>query len=103
MSAIAWSEPALDDVKALRGWIGRDSEALSNQVVERIFDAVESAIPFPRMGRVVAEVGDDAVRELLFRTFRIVYRAESDRIVVLSVLHGGRPTDRREPRRWEVY
>jgi plasmid stabilization system protein ParE len=103
MSAIAWSEPALNDVKALRGWIGRDSEALSNQVVERIFDAVEQAIPFPRIGRVVSEVGDESVRELLFRTFRIVYKAEAERIVVLSVLHGGRPTDRREPRRWEIY
>ena len=103
MNAVSWSEPALDDVRALSAWLSRDSTALSSQVVERIFDAVEQAIPFPRIGRVVAEVGDESIRELLFRTFRIVYRSEGNEIVVLSVLHGGRPTERREPRRWEIY
>lgn len=103
MSSVSWSEPALDDVKALSVWLGRDSESLSNQVVERIFEAVEQAIPFPRIGRVVSEVGDESVRELLFRTFRIIYQAAGNQIVVLSVLHGGRPTERREPRRWEIY
>lgn len=103
MSSIAWTEPALDDLKAVRSWIGRDSQPLADRVVERIVDAVEQAIPFPRIGREVGEVDDPFVRELLFRTFRIVYRTEADRIVVLSVLHGGRTTERREPRRWEVY
>jgi plasmid stabilization system protein ParE len=103
MTGITWSEPALEDMKALRGWIGRDSKPLADRVVERIFDAIEQVIPFPRIGRVVSEVGDESVRELLFRTFRIVYHAGADGIVVLGVLHGGRPSDRREPRRWEVY
>lgn len=103
MNAIAWSQPAMDDVKALAAWLGRDSGPLSDQVVERIFEAVEQVIPFPRIGRVVAEVGDESVRELLFRTFRIIYQSGDDGIVVLSVLHGGRPSERREPRRWEIY
>lgn len=103
MSRIEWTEPALGDVKALRGLLKRDSEPLADQVTHKIFDAVEQATAFPRIGREVAEVDDDAVREFLYRTFRIVYRAERERIVVLGVLHGGRPTERREPRRWEVY
>lgn len=103
MSAIAWSAPALEDVKALRKWLGRDSQPLSDSVVETIFDSIEKVIPFPRIGRVVTEVGDDTVRELLFRTFRIVYKVTAEGIVVLGILYGGRPSDRREPRRWEIY
>jgi|GEM_PF-2510645 len=103
MNAITWSGPALDDVQALRKWLGRDSKPLSDSVVETIFDAIEKVIPFPRIGRVVAEVGDDTVRELLFRTFRIVYKVTAGGIVVLGILYGGRPSDRREPRRWEIY
>ncbi len=103
MSAISWSAPALEDVTALRKWLGRDSKSLSDSVVETIFDAIETVVPFPRIGRVVSEVGDDTVRELLFRTFRIVYKATADGIVVLAILYGGRPSDRREPRRWEIY
>lgn len=103
MSTIAWSEPALEDVTALRKWLARDSKPLSDSVVETIFNAIETVVPFPRIGRVVSEVGDDTVRELLFRTFRIVYKVTADGIVVLGILYGGRPSDRREPRRWEIY
>lgn len=103
MNAIAWAAPAVDDVNALRTWLGRDSAALSDSVVETIFEAIEKVIPFPRIGRVVAEVGDETVRELLFRTFRIVYQVTAQGIVVLGILYGGRPSDRREPRRWEIY
>lgn len=103
MSTIAWSAPALEDVTALRKWLARDSKPLSDSVVETIFNAIETVVPFPRIGRVVSEVGDDTVRELLFRTFRIVYKATADGIVVLAILYGGRPSDRREPRRWEIY
>ncbi|HEX2165491.1 MAG TPA: type II toxin-antitoxin system RelE/ParE family toxin [Thermoanaerobaculia bacterium] len=100
---LAWSQTAVDDLAALRGWIGRDVEPLADRITDRIFETVERALPFPRIGRMVSEVGDDSVREFLFRTLRIVYRIEQGRIVVLAILSGGRPTERREPRRWEVY
>jgi len=32
-----------------------------------------------------------------------VYKAVPEGIAVLSVLHGGRTSERREPRRWEIY
>ena len=102
MSAIAWAEPALGDLEAIGTSLARDSEPFARQVMERLLQAVERVVSVPRIGRVVAEIGDERIRELLFKTFRIVYRAEPDRILVLSVLLGGNPGDRREPRRWEV-
>lgn len=101
-AAIAWAEPALGDLEAIRVAIGRDSEPFARRLLDRLVDAVERVVSVPRIGRVVAEVGDERIRELLFQTFRIVYRAEPNRITVLSVLHGGVAGERREPRRWEV-
>lgn len=105
MSALelAWSETALGDVEALRRWIGRDMPPLADRVTDRIFETVERALSFPRIGRTLNEVADESVREFLFRTLRIVYHVEEGRIVVLAILHGGRASERREPRRWEVY
>jgi toxin ParE1/3/4 len=100
---LAWTESALGDVAALRAWIGRDVPPLADRVTDKIFETVERALSFPRIGRTVGEVDDESVREFLFRTLRIVYRVEQGRIVVLAVLHGGRASERREPRRWEVY
>lgn len=102
MSAIAWAEPALADLTAIRSCIGRDSEPYAERLLDRLLHAVERIVQVPRVGRVVAEIGDERIRELLFQTFRIVYRADPDRILVLSVLWGGRTNERREPRRWEV-
>ncbi len=101
-AAISWAEPALGDLEAIRVTLARDSEAFAKQVMDRLLAAVERVVSVPRIGRVVSEVGDERIRELLFRTFRIVYRAEPDRITVLSVLFGGTAGERREPRRWEV-
>lgn len=105
MSALelAWSESALGDVEALRRWIGRDMPPLADRITDRIFETVERALSFPRIGRTLVELADESVREFLFRTLRIVYRVEEERIVVLAILHGGRASERREPRRWEVY
>jgi plasmid stabilization system protein ParE len=103
VTELVWAETALADLEALRRWVGRDSKPLADRLTETILEAVERALPFPRIGRTVAEVGDDAVRELLLRTFRIVYEAAPGRVAVIAVLHGGRTTERREPRRWEVY
>lgn len=102
MTAIAWTEPALGDLESISAAISRDSEPFARQVMERLLAAVERVVSVPRIGRVVAEVGDERIRELLFKTFRIVYRADPDRILVLSVLLGGNAGERREPRRWEV-
>jgi plasmid stabilization system protein ParE len=100
---LAWTESALGDVEALRRWIGRDMPPLADRVTDRIFETVERALSFPRIGRTLGELADESVREFLFRTLRIVYRVEEGRIVVLAILHGGRASERREPRRWEVY
>ena len=91
MNGITWTETALDDLKALHGWLGRDSKPLADRVLEKIFDAIEQVIPFPRIGRVVSEVGDESVRELLFRTFRIVDEAGAQGIVRSACCTVGAP------------
>ena len=101
--SIAWSEPALRDLAAIHKILARDSEPYASRVLDRLMAAVERARPMPRLGRVVQEVGDERIRELLFQTFRIIYQAEARGIVILALLHGGRAAERREPRRWEVF
>lgn len=100
---ITWSEPALRDLVAIHAALARDSEPFASRVLERLLEAPERAGPMPRLGRVVQEMGDELVREVLFQSYRIIYQAEAQGIVVLAVLHGGRAAERREPRRWELF
>ena len=48
---------------------------------------------FPRSGRIVPEVGDPAIREILLGNYRIVYRIKSGAVEILAVHHGARLLD----------
>ncbi len=45
----------------------------------------------PLAGRVVPEVDEPDVREVFFRTYRIVYRVMEGEVHVLTVFEGSRP------------
>lgn len=54
------------------------------------------------MGRRVPEAEEENVRELLFQNYRIMYRVEPQRILVLTVIHAARDVSQKEPKPWDV-
>lgn len=101
---LEWTEPALDDLEGIRHFIARDSAFYARRFIERIFATVERLTDHPRLGRQVPEAGRDDVRELIFRSYRIIYLLEEreERILILSVMHGSRNLGGREKRPWEI-
>ncbi len=87
---IIWSRQAQDDLAAIRGFIARDSERYAQLTIERIVTATDQLLSFPRSGRVVPEVGDESLRELLVGFYRVVYRLEGSSIGVATVVHMSR-------------
>ena len=99
---LAWTKPALSDLESIRDYIKRDSECCANRFVERIIEAVESLEKFPEMGREVPEAEEENIRELVFQNYRIIYRVETDSILILTVIHGARDLSRKRYEPWEV-
>ncbi|MHB8843883.1 MAG: type II toxin-antitoxin system RelE/ParE family toxin [Nitrospirota bacterium] len=99
---LEWTEPAVLDLESIRYYITKDSAYYAARFVARIIEAAETLPNQPRMGRAVPEAEDDSIRELLFQNYRIIYRAESDRVLILTVIHGGRDMTRLEPKPWDV-
>jgi toxin ParE1/3/4 len=99
---LEWTEPALSDLQSIREYLGKDSEYYAALFVERIIEAVEDLPRFPLMGRVVPEARMENVRELLFSNYRIMYRLEVERIVILTVIHAARDVGRKKPKPWDV-
>jgi plasmid stabilization system protein ParE len=102
MTKIEWTRSALSDARNLRDNIARNSEAYADRFVQKIIEAVEKAAAFPLIGRRVPEADDDTIREILYRKYRIVYRFEPDRILVLMVIHGARDLTQVELEPWEI-
>src|SRR3972149_5604569 len=99
---IEWTEPALSDMESIRECIGRDSEYYASRFLGRIIEAVEGLALFPGMGRNVPEAEEENIREIVFQNYRIMYRAESHRILILTVIHAARDLSLKEPKPWEL-
>lgn len=54
MTKIEWARSAIEDVRRLRDYIARDSEAYADRFVQKIIEAAEKAGAFPQIGRLVA-------------------------------------------------
>jgi plasmid stabilization system protein ParE len=76
---IVWAPQAIQDVGAIRAHIARDSTYYADLVVERIVGAVEHLGDHPRSGRVVPELGDESIREVIHGNYRIHLPAATGR------------------------
>ena len=70
---VEWTEPALDDMVAIRDYIAEDSTEKAYRFIERLFDAAEPLADQPKMGRHVPEAERQDIRELLYKDYRIIY------------------------------
>jgi len=60
------------------------------KVLESALAAAASLSTLSERGRVVPELGDSALRELLVYDYRLIYRVRRDRIIIRAFLHGAR-------------
>ena len=87
---VVWTEPAWQDMEGAAEFINRDSESYAAAFVQEIKEAVASLSQFAERGRVVPEFADESVRELLVRTYRLVFEVSVERVFVLALIHGAR-------------
>ena len=99
---IDWTEPSLLDLENMRDDIRKDSKYYATRFVEKIIEAVENLDELPQMGRTVPEAEEESIRELLLHNYRIIYRVEADRILVLTVIHGARDLSQKTAKPWDI-
>jgi len=56
---------------------------------EKVIGNIRPLEQFPQMGRIVPEIGDEAIREVLYRNYRIAYVVDRDdkEVDVLTIFH----------------
>ena len=90
MTRVIWTRQAVEDIEAIKSYVARDSVRYAALLVERIVAAVGRLESFPESGRVVPEVGDDTLREVIYGAYRIVYRVQAETVQVVPVHHAAR-------------
>jgi addiction module RelE/StbE family toxin len=99
---IEWAEPAILDLDSVRNYIARDSKHYAERFMEKLIEGVEKLKKFPKIGRRVQESEEKNIRELLFYNYRIIYRVETGRILILTVIHASRDLGQKEFKPWDI-
>lgn len=87
---IIWSEQSRDDLRSIVLFIARDNPRVAETFGYLLMSKVDMLMQFPQLGRVVPEENDEAIREIIFRSYRIIYKVEREIIAIVRVWHGAR-------------
>lgn len=90
MAKVIWSPSALDDIDAIAEYISRDSVFHASLFIDRLFEATDRLQKLPASGRVIPEIGNQSCREIIYGSYRIMYRIEKSNIWITGVIHGAR-------------
>jgi plasmid stabilization system protein ParE len=100
---IEWSRRARTDIRDLKAYIAKDSPYYARRFTERIVASVEKLAEFPNIGRTVPEAeGRDDMRELIYQGYRIIYLTRTERITIVTIIHGSRDLAAKEVNPWDV-
>jgi toxin ParE1/3/4 len=89
---IVWTEPAVADLKAIRGYLEEHSPSAAARIAAEILEHAEILRTFPLIGPCYARDRSGRTREIVCRKYRIFYRVieEANRVEILTVWHGAR-------------
>jgi plasmid stabilization system protein ParE len=88
---ILWTRESLNQLIEIEEFIAKDSAERAVQFVDEIIAHVESLLPGePRIERMVPEISNPAIGELLFKKYRIVYQVNKSSVEILTVFEGHR-------------
>lgn len=91
MGEIRWTEKSSSNLQAIFDYIAKDSKVYASRFVKSLIAATKKLETMPRSGRIIPELEEQGLREIIFRNYRITYRIKNnDDIEILTVIHSAR-------------
>ena len=100
---VNWSDLALDDLEDIKHYISKDSLFYAREFIDLIFTTAERLVDFPLSGREVPEAEDKSIREVIVQSYRVMYRVETNCVLMLAVMHGSRDLTNPKNQPWETH
>lgn len=89
---IIWKPQAEKDLEAIEEFYLKTAPEFADIFVKEIHYRTKRLEHSPRSGRMVPEVNDPAIREILYRNYRIIYLilADSGPAEILTIFHSSK-------------
>ena len=85
---VVWTQEALDKLSDIEDFISQDSPQRAAKFVNYLIQRGEGVSKNPRIGRIVPEISNPNIREIIAKKYRIVYKIQENKIEILTVFEG---------------
>ena len=104
MGEIKWTEKASSNLQSIFDYISRDSRLYAARYLKTLIIATKKLETMPRSGRIVPEFENPELLEVIYGSYRIVYRVigSNEDIEILAVVHGARDMRAVIREEWEL-
>lgn len=100
---INWTNSALITLDGIFAYIAKDSSVYAQSFIRRLMHSVDRLANFPESGRRVAEAKCEDIREVVFQSYRIIYRIiDAQHIDIIAVVHGRRDLSQAKKQPWAI-
>lgn len=91
MVKVNWTKQSINDIDHIAEFISKDSEKYAAIQTLRFFEAAKILEHQPEIGRIVPEINNQNIRELIEGNYRIIYRVKNLNVIdILTVHHSKR-------------
>lgn len=90
---IRWAGPAIRELEAALDYIARDNREAADRLADAVYNAVSRLRRFPASGRMVPELEDPDIREVIHPPFRVIYHQISGLVEILAVVRAEQEPD----------
>ncbi len=87
MVKIVWSALAVSELRDIYLYISIDSIKYANNQISRIRQKTQILKSMPEIGRIVPELEENTIRELIEGNYRIVYRINTINFIEILTIH----------------
>lgn len=87
MVQIIWSQRSIKDLDSIGEYIASDSEYAAEKFVQEILKKANSLLTYPERGRPIPENIAGNYRQILHKSYRIIYKLEKKTVIIYSVYH----------------
>ena len=90
---IQWTKAARDNLVDISDYIALRSPASASRFISEILERTSILLTAPLAFRMVPELAQNDIREIIFGNYRIVYRITDGAIHILTVFEGHKLLD----------
>jgi len=84
---LLWTVGARADLLEVFSYVADEDIDAAVRLRNRLRGATKTLVVHPEIGRMVPELGNPALRELIVRPYRVVYAVRENEVHVLGVVH----------------